>query len=152
MPSRHPIGAADILNKSQTAGQNAVFNLFTSTATSLTGFGFNTGYFVGLLPATGVLVEKLIAPELAIRVTGVKIESDGTQGAGKTITISKVTSAGVVTTLFSVSLTTTANAIDVPLGAATGWAGRTLAVGDSLKIETSSLTVPAYVFIEFANV
>jgi len=153
MATRQPIGAPEILDKVIHAGKNSVSIAMASTPVNpLEGFGFNAGNFYALLPLTAVAVSKSTTVELPLRVIDAYFVTDGSNGAGQSISVKKTDSTGATTTLFTLTAVGTANEVIRALTKQSTWAQLALAAGDTLTVDTAALNATGtHVFVSVVN-
>lgn len=152
MANRQPIGASEILDKTLTAGKNSPAIVIGSTpANPNEGFGFNVGTFHTSFPLTLAALTKSTTVDYALRVVDAYFVVDGSLGAGQQITVRK-TSAGVTTTLITLTTAGIANEIIRATTITSNYTTLALAAGDTLSIVSSALNAPVYVFVSAMNI
>lgn len=153
MSSRKPAAGTDILNKSLNAGKAyKAVSVLATAADPNQNFGAIGGIFPIDMPATPGASLQFI-PVYAIRIYDAIFQSKGANVAAESVTVSKVTPAGVATPLFTISFTGTAKQIIRPTELANTFADMTLAQGDAIKVSSVSGVTGAYqVIVMFHNV
>ena len=154
--NRHPIGTADVIDKTQHAGKNLPALLAETPDNPNEGFGINTGEFYFSLPINEHADVSEVQPSYSIRVVDAYTIASGTNANDQHIKVVKITPAGVVTVIFDMLFTTTAKEIvrATKIDGATTYADMTLALGERLAVITTATGLDSitYTHVKFQNV